>query len=277
VAQPSLSVRLRDLERELGVDLFHRVGRGVRLTAAGDVVVEHARQVLAQVAILRAAAADVAGNEAGTLDVVSLPLLAVDPLAELTGRFRRAHPKVAVRIAETDDATDAGGVAGWVRSGRAEIGLAELPVTGGDLVVSPLADQELLVIGAPGTLAAEVALRDLAGAPLILTPPGTSSRRLVEAAFAGLGLEVAIAVEVAPREAVVPLVLAGAGVGFVPGAQARAAVAQGASVARPDPPLVRRIGLLLRPGPASPAARAFLAEALEPSAGEAVQPKRPVM
>src|SRR5579864_214601 len=92
VAQPSLSVRVRDLERELGVELFHRLGRGARLTSAGEIVVDHARSVLAGVAALRAAAAEVSGLEQGTLDLAALPTLAVDPLAELVGRFRRRHP-----------------------------------------------------------------------------------------------------------------------------------------------------------------------------------------
>jgi DNA-binding transcriptional LysR family regulator len=103
-----------------------------------------------------------------------------------------------------------------------------------------------------------VSLEALARSPLVLTPPGTSSRRVVDAALAALGLPALVAVEVAQREAVVPLVLAGAGVGFVPWAQAEAAQAQGAVAARPQPPLVRRIGLLHRPRLLSPAARAFL-------------------
>jgi DNA-binding transcriptional LysR family regulator len=263
VAQPSLSARVRDLERELGVELFHRLGRGVRLTAAGEVVVDHARGILADVAVLRAAAADVAGLEVGTLDLAALPTLAVDPLAELIGRFRRAHPGITVRVAEADDAGGSGGVAGLVTSGRAEMGVTELPVAGRGLVPVPLADQELLVIAGPGlplrATRGRLPLGAVADAPLVLTPPGTSSRRVVEAALAALGEVPRVAVEVAQREAVVPLVLAGAGIGFVPGAQAAAARAQGAIVFRPDPRLTRGIGLIRRTGPSSPAARAFVA------------------
>ena len=265
VAQPSLSARVRDLERELGVELFHRLGRGARVSAAGEVVVDHARTVLADVAALRSAAADVAGLLAGTLDLAALPTLAVDPLATLIGRFLLAHPAVTVRVAEADDASGSGGVAGLVRSGRAEIGVVELPIAAPDLDAVGLADQELLAISGPGTpigaTAGPVDLRRLEGAPLVLTPPGTSSRRLVEAAFAAWGLVASAAVEVAQREAIVPLILAGAGIGFVPSAQAEAARAQGAAVARLDPPLIRGIGLLQRRGRPSPAARAFLSMA----------------
>jgi LysR family transcriptional regulator, nitrogen assimilation regulatory protein len=64
VAQPSLSARVRDLERELGVELFHRLGRGVRLSSAGEVVVDRARGILAGVAALEAAAAEAAAPAA---------------------------------------------------------------------------------------------------------------------------------------------------------------------------------------------------------------------
>lgn len=259
VAQPSLSARVRDLEQELGVELFHRVGRGARLSAAGEVVVDHARLVLRDVAGLRAAASAVAGLEGGALDVAALPTLAVDPLAALIGRFRAAHPRVVVRVEEADDARGPGGVAELVRSGRVEIGVAELPAGAGDLVSFALADQELFAIGLSVSGRGRVPLEVLARSPMVLTPPGTSSRRVVDAALAALGLEPTVAVEVAQREAVIPLVLAGAGIGFVPGAQAEAARAQGASVVRPRPTLVRRIGLLHRPSRRSPAAEAFLA------------------
>jgi LysR family transcriptional regulator, carnitine catabolism transcriptional activator len=265
VAQPSLSARVRDLETELGVELFHRLSRGVQPSAAGEVVIDHARAVLADVAALRSAAADVAGLLAGTLDLAALPTLAVDPLADLIGRFRVAHPAVTIRVSEADDAGGSGGVAGQVRSGRAELGVVEVPIAAPDLEVVALADQELLVVFSADTslgddgVTGPVALRRLAGAPLVLTPPGTSSRRVVEAAFAAYGLEVTAAVEVAQREAIVPLVLAGAGIGFLPRAQAEAARAQGASVASLRPRLVRSIGMLRRRGRPSPAARAFLA------------------
>src|SRR5947209_4254395 len=80
VSQPSLSHGIRTLERELGVDLFHRLGRQVVLTAAGEAIVDPARHVLRQIDTMRASVAAVKGTTAGRLDLVSLPTLAVDPL-----------------------------------------------------------------------------------------------------------------------------------------------------------------------------------------------------
>ena len=72
VAQPSLSQALRAFERELGVQLFHRVGRGLRLSAAGEAFVGPARQ------IVRASTRPerdqrVVELRAGTLEIAALP------------------------------------------------------------------------------------------------------------------------------------------------------------------------------------------------------------
>ena len=143
VAQPSLSQAVRSLEAELGVELFHRTGRQVTLTAAGEALLEPARQALRDAATARAAVAQVAGLDAGHLDLVSLPTLAVHPAAELIGRFRRAHPHVTVRLVEPEDA-DA--VAERVRNGSSELGFAELPLTLDGLETRPLGTQEYVAL-----------------------------------------------------------------------------------------------------------------------------------
>src|SRR4051794_16416567 len=83
VSQPALSQAIKSLERELGVDLFHRLGRTVQLTAAGQAFVEPAREMLRNAATTTAAVAEVAGLRAGRLDIVALPTLVVEPLVDL--------------------------------------------------------------------------------------------------------------------------------------------------------------------------------------------------
>ena len=67
-----------------GAELFHRVGRRVTLTPAGEAFVPAAREVLRDVETARAAVAAVSGLEAGHLDLVALPTLAVDPVTPLS-------------------------------------------------------------------------------------------------------------------------------------------------------------------------------------------------
>src|SRR5580704_9187694 len=85
VSQPSLSQTLRALEGELGVELFHRVGRGLELSAAGQALIGPAREVLSAIDTARGAVGEVAEVLAGTLQIAALATLAVDPLAELIG------------------------------------------------------------------------------------------------------------------------------------------------------------------------------------------------
>jgi LysR family carnitine catabolism transcriptional activator len=260
VAQPSLSQGVARLEAELGVPLFHRLGRRVSLTAAGEAFVGPARHVLRDVAVLGASVRAVAGVEAGRLDLVSLPTLAADPLAPIVGAFRQAHPGVAVRVTEPERA-DA--VVARVRDGRAEVGLAELPVAGADIVATPLLEQELVAILGPGDPRTVIGVRELAAGPLLTSPEGTSTRRLLTEAFAAADVEASIAVETEQREAIVPLVVAGAGVAVVPPGVARAAGRLGATVARLRPSLQRTIGIIVRAAPLSPAAQQFRDLALE--------------
>ncbi|MCB1249668.1 MAG: LysR family transcriptional regulator, partial [Acidimicrobiales bacterium] len=207
VAQPTLSQAIRSLEAELGVELFHRVGRTVQLSAAGAALVAPARAALRDAATARAAVAAVAGLEAGHLDLVSLPTLAVHPLAELIGRFRAAHPAVTVRLHEPDDPA---AVERQVREGAAELGCTELPVAE-DLVTVPLAEQEYVALVPSDRRSTvgrspSVTMTDLARLPFITTPVGTSARRQLDERLAAAGVVATIAVETDHREAIAPLV-----------------------------------------------------------------------
>jgi LysR family carnitine catabolism transcriptional activator len=280
LAQPSLSQSLRALERELGIELFHRVGRGLRLTAAGEALIGPARQALRMLDAARAAVGEVAELTAGTLQIAALATLAVDPLSALIGRFRREHPGIVVRVREPDGAA---AVSALVRTGECELGLAHLPLPREDLRTVELGDQELLFVlppagepvgrgqgaagdpagrarrGArsptPGALA-PAALREV---PLVVSPPGTSTRLLLEQALQAVDVIPRIAVETDAREAIIPLVLAGAGAALLPAPLALEAGRRGAVVRAARPRIVRRIGLVQRDGPLSPAARAFSA------------------
>src|SRR5262245_22443960 len=125
VAQPSLSHAIRTLERELGVELFHRVGRRPTLTAAGEAFVPAAREAMRALDTVRAEVDAVAGVVAGHLDLVTLPTLAVDPVTPLVGAFRTEHPQVTVRLAHPENVAS---LVEAVRSGESEIGITDLPV-----------------------------------------------------------------------------------------------------------------------------------------------------
>lgn len=265
VAQPSVSQGVRALEVELGVALFERLPRGAVPTAAGTALEGPARQALRDAVIARAAVASVTGLEAGALDLVCLPTLAVTPAAGLIGRLRAAHPGVAVRLVQPESAA---AVLARVREGSSEVGLTELrhQDARGDLVAHELASQEFVALvpadATTGNDDAPLAVRDLAELPIITAPVGTSTRLQLDEAFAAARRTPRIAVETDHREAIINLVAAGAGVALVPSSVVDPDPPPGTAVRALQPPVRRHIGIVHRDGPRSPAADAFLRLAL---------------
>jgi LysR family transcriptional regulator, carnitine catabolism transcriptional activator len=257
IAQPSLSQALRAFEAELGVALFDRTTRGLRLTSAGRALVGPAREVLRATDAARGAVQAVIDVVAGSLEIAALATLAVDPLAVLVGRFRREHGGVTVRVSEPDGAA---GVRALVEDGDCELGLAHLPLSTRGLRVIPLGTQELMIVLPRGAEVPDEPLTPgaLAALPLVVSPPGTSTRMLLEQALATVSRPPVIAVEVAAREAIVPLVLGGAGAALLPAPLAAEAERRGAVVRAAKPAITRPIGLIHRDAPLSPPARAFV-------------------
>jgi DNA-binding transcriptional LysR family regulator len=259
IAQPSLSQALRAFETELGVELFHRAGRTLRLSSAGQELIGPARQALLAIDEARNAVSGVTELRSGTLELATLPTLAVEPMATLIGRFRERYPGVQVQVREPESAD---GISDLVRDGDCELGAAHLPLASDDLVTHPLGEQELLIVLPPGSPGqGPVRPKELVETPLVVSPPGTSTRMLLEHALSDVGVTPRIAVETAAREAIVPLVLAGAGAALLPAPMAREAERRGAVVRAVRPSITRRIGLIHRDGLLSAAAREFIATA----------------
>lgn len=258
VSQPALSLAVKDLEAEAGAELFTRIGHRVRLTAAGAALLDPARQVLRDLETGRAAVAAVTGLLAGSLSLASLPTLAADPMAAMVGEFRRHHQGVRVDLAAPEDSDD---LFALVDSGTCELGLTDAADVPQTLAAISLGSQELVFILPPGSAPAgghPLEALELGEMPLVVAPIGTSTRRLLDQLFGALGRQPTLAVISAQREAILPLVVAGAGAALVPEALALIAEKLGAVVARPTPPAVRDLVLVHRLGTLSPAASRFV-------------------
>lgn len=267
VTQPAVSQAVAALERELGGPLFHRARRGVRLTDAGEALCVPARSAVRDVDAARRAVAGVRELVTGRLELACLPTLAADPLAPLLGAFRARHDAVTVRLLDPEDTADA---LELVRSGRCELALvAEAPLARG-LHVMPIGWQSFRAVLPPGTRAPDpLRVAALAGMPMMAPPVGSSSRDVLDAVLATTGDVASVVVESAQREALLPLVAAGAGAALVPAALAESAARLGCVVATLDPPVGRAVSLVRRDAPLTPAAEAFCALA-------AREPQRPV-
>jgi DNA-binding transcriptional LysR family regulator len=259
VAQPAVSLAVRELEHELGAPLLTRSRSGARLTAAGEALLGPARQAIRDVEHAAEAVAAVTGLVRGHLDLTCLPTLAADPVAELVGSFRRQHPGVAVRLGAPLDGDE---LADAVRTGAAEIGITEQGAANQGLEETTIGEQELFAVSPPTRprekRSSALRLERLEGVPLVL-PPAGSLRETVDQALSDAGVRPDIGVEATQRDALIPLALAGAGTTFLPDTLAQAARRLGATVRPTRPPLRRTIVLVRRPGLPGPAAARFLA------------------
>ena len=257
VAQPSLSKRIKSLEAELGARLFDRSVAGVRLTDAGLAFVGPARAALGLADGAKDAVAEVAGLHGGSIRLTALPTIVVTHLVPLMSRFRAEHDAVTVQMWGAENHRLA---VSMVQDGRADLALCDRPVLAPGLVVEHAFDQEMVAVLPPGSRVRKgrVGIRSLAHHPVVVTGPGTSTRELVDELYGSVGLSPHVVVETDLRDALVPSVLAGAGITFVSEALARTAVAQGAVMVRIATPPVRPVSFVQRPGPTAPALAAFV-------------------
>lgn len=100
VSQSSVSTRIKQLEQDLGVLLFERRHRGVRLTEAGQYFLEHVATGIEHLDHAVSTAGAIARGEQGRLRIGLYSSIAAGFLAELLGQFRELHPKVDVQITE---------------------------------------------------------------------------------------------------------------------------------------------------------------------------------
>ncbi|MBW5420976.1 LysR family transcriptional regulator [Streptomyces sp. BG9H] len=258
VSQPSLSQAVRALERDLGTELFHRIGRRAVLTEAGRALIEPARAAVRSLEVARASVASVHELREGRLDVASMPSQAVEPLTSLIRSFTRRHPGVTVAVKAVFTARD---VVGAVRTGAAELGLlasaGSVPDT--EVRAQVLGQQRFVLVAAPGgpfAGRAAVACEELAGQRLIVGQPGTGMRAYVDS-LRDQGIDFSVAAETEHRVALLPLVLAGVGLAVVTDSWREIARRTGADVLDIEPATALHVALVSRRGVLSPAAAAF--------------------
>ena len=257
IAQPSLSHAIGWLERDLGSRLFERHGRGVRLTPAGEALLEPARRSLRSFQLARSAVRAVSEGGFGRLALITNTLWAVDPLARLIGGFRTRHPGVRVTVADPARRSD---VLDAVRLGGAELGLLDGRPPQGILAALPLGEQELVGVlpASVDTIPATVTIEELDAMGLVCTPDGTALRRIVDDLLEAVGRPGEVTVETAHLASVVPLVLSGAGAAVLPRGLAAEAAAKGSRVVPLSPAARSEVHLVWREGRLSSLARHFV-------------------
>jgi|GEM_PF-300256 len=258
VAQPTVSQALRSLERELGVSLFHRIGRGMVLTAAGKSLIGPSRQILRDVNAVEEVLAAASDEVVGSLDLMVFPALATGEIVRFLAQYRQDNPRSSVRFGDLRSEESAATV---LREGHCEFVVAHLPVENvGDLDVIELGHHEYWLAYPPGTPVppGPVPLTALPDVPMVFVPRGGGSvGDEIDQAMLSAGVRQPIAVLTTHREARLPMVLAGLGGSFVERSLAESV--QDIAVVRPcEPTFTRPFGLVFDAASLSKAGRAFV-------------------
>ncbi|WP_395104473.1 LysR family transcriptional regulator [Actinomadura sp. SCN-SB] len=258
VAQPALSRAVRELERELGVELFARSGRGVVLTAVGEQVVRQARVALEAVDAIEGLSVARANGRGAELRIAATASLEPELTGALIPRFARDQPAVRVRVIRCEGRE---AVAVALRAGRADLAVTDLPVPG-DLVAHPFEQREVVLISPPGLRLREpVPPAALDGMRLVLPARGSARRAEIDGLLGRLGARPVPAVESDERGSWLGWVRAG--MGSLLWYRNQLEDTEGLAVRSFLPPITRKIGLVHAHRQLSPVARDFLAFAKE--------------
>jgi LysR family nitrogen assimilation transcriptional regulator len=217
VVQPALSRQVRQLEVELGQNLFDRNGRGVVLTDAGSRLLEHTRGILMQVGRARQELEEQKNGDSGHFVLGLPPSLGRSVTVPLVKAFRSRLPNASLATVEGLSAY----MLEWLNVGRVDCALVYNAPASPTVDLSPLLDDQLFLIGPRAAKAARkvrksVTLAEIADYPLIIPSRPHSIRMSVENALAGVDRKIRVAHEIECIPAVIDLVRQGHGFAVLP-------------------------------------------------------------
>lgn len=234
LAPATLSHHLAALERSLGTTLFDRLGRGLRLTETGRLLHGFATRIANETAAARAAIAEQERAERGTLRLGVIHSFNANLMPGLVAEFLGRHPGIRVEVREMV----ASAIEAALLDGDLDLGLAFAPASRPGLGCARLFDEALVLVVARGGRWAGAAPESI---PLALLPARFATRRMIDAALAGLWTPV-VAAEVDAIGAILALVRSDA-VGTI--LSARSVTGPGLDCrAIADPPPLRSAALL---------------------------------
>ncbi len=237
--QSNVTQRIRLLETQLGVPLFHRHSRGVTLTSAGSQLLPYAERVARLMAEARLAATD-GPTPRGRIVIGALETATALRLPPVLAAYAAACPEVDIEIGT-------GTSAALIESAlerRIDAAFVAGPVEHPDLLAEPLLEEELVLVTAPWV----GALDDLAGSDklkIIVFRPGCTYRARLEALLASRGIVGARRLEFGTLDGIIGCVAAGIGVTLLPRAVAVKAAAERRVALHALPPSEARVATVL--------------------------------
>ncbi|MGE3473314.1 MAG: LysR family transcriptional regulator [Vicinamibacterales bacterium] len=214
VSQSAISRQILLLEDELKTPVFLRIGRRIRITPAGESLLQLSHRVFQDLADTVAGIGDSQETLRGTVRILGGMTVCLYVIPMLLSELTRQHPGIDVKIinASTDRCIQ------HLRAGTGDLALLTLPIRDADMVTVPVLQEELLVVTGtkhPLTKKRKVNAQDLATQPFVLFESGSNTRRVVDEFFASAGIEPRIVMETENVEILKALVRHGLGITIV--------------------------------------------------------------
>jgi LysR family transcriptional regulator, transcriptional activator of the cysJI operon len=214
LSQPSVSVRIHQLESELRVKLFEQLGKKVVLTDAGQLLVPYANRVIAAIDDAHHAIDELQGLERGSLRIGASTTPGMYLVPQVVARFKRSHPKIDIhlRIKDTREVEDG------VLNNEFDFGFV-----GGHLAAAEvsahawLTDELLLVVSPDHRLGNKKTVRkqDLEGESFIVRESGSATRATIVTQLQQANFELETVIEMENPESIKKAVQSGLGIAFI--------------------------------------------------------------
>jgi len=215
VSQSAISRQILILEDELGEPVFHRIGRRIRITAAGESLLQLSHRVFRYLQDTVSAISDTREALRGSIGLVGGMTVCLYVFPRLLAEVRRIHPSLDMRVTvgSTQRSIE------MLRTGAGDLGLLTLPIEASDLVSVPLLQEELLLVTYPShPLAAQkqIVPADLEKQPFVLFETGSITRRIVEEFFGRERISPPVIMETENVEIIKAMVRSGLGISIIP-------------------------------------------------------------
>lgn len=216
-SQPGVSRQIRELEDELGVEIFERNGKRLTgLTEPGKGILHIVERLLLEAENLRQASNEYAGEQSGTLAIATTHTQARYVLPQVVQTFRTAFPQVRIALQQSSPEH----IAEWVISGKADVGIATEGLSQfKELVSFPCYTWSHVVVVPDGhpllALSGPLTLADLAAHAVITYDIGFTGRSHIDTAFRSVGLATDIVLTAMDSDVIQQYVALGLGVGIV--------------------------------------------------------------
>ncbi|MHB8258098.1 MAG: LysR family transcriptional regulator [Acidiferrobacterales bacterium] len=213
LSQPAVSMQVRQLERQLGVPLFERLGKRVHLTEAGREVYQYSRSVAQQLDEMETLLADLKGLNSGRLRI-SVASTANYFVPNLLATFHKRYPGVTVSL----DVTNRETLIGQLSDNTVDLVIMGQPPASLDVDAQAFMENPLVVVAPPGHSLARgksVPLKRLQEETFLVREPGSGTRIAMERFFSERGIRLKTGMEVGSNEAIKQSVQAGLGLGLL--------------------------------------------------------------